>query len=144
MAIVYLGIGSNLGDRKKNIEKALQLLSANDITILKLSTIIETEPVGVPPAQEKYLNGALKAETDLPPEQLLICLKRIECALGRTASAANSPRPIDLDILLYNQLRLQTPELTIPHPRMYQRDFVMRPLKEIEPDFTRDLEHAHR
>ena len=144
MAIVYLGIGSNLGNRKKNIETAITLLKENDITILKCSTAIETDPVGGPPTQEKFLNGVLKIETLLSPHKLLDQLKIIEQQLGRVKTIPDGPRSIDLDILLYDQLDIHTPQLTIPHPRMFKRDFVMRPLKEIEPQLVEGLSHARR
>lgn len=142
MATVYLGIGSNLGNRRKNIEDAIFSLRKNRINVLKRSTIIETDPVGGPPNQGKFLNGVLKIRTQLTPEKLLHLLKRIEQELGRTRTVVNGPRIIDLDILLYNHLRLQTSQLTLPHPRMLQRDFVMKPLKEIDPLLTEELCHA--
>jgi len=145
MAIVYLGIGSNLGNRRENVEAAIALLKEAGLTVLKISTIIETDPVGGPPNQEKFLNGVLKIETHLSPQKLLGRLKYIEQQLGRVKTITNNgPRPIDLDILLYDQLDLQTPQLTIPHPRMLERNFVMRPLKEIEPQLAEELFHAHR
>jgi 2-amino-4-hydroxy-6-hydroxymethyldihydropteridine diphosphokinase len=143
MATVYLGIGSNLGNRKKNIEDAVTSLRKNHISILKRSTIIETDPVGGPPDQGKFLNGVLKAQTELSPNELLNLLKHIEQELGRTKTVLNGPRIIDIDILLYDDLILQTPQLTLPHPRMFARDFVMNPLKEIEPHLHEELCHAH-
>ena len=143
MATVYLGIGSNLGNRQKNIEDAVTSLRKNRISILKCSTIIETDPVGGPPDQEKFLNGVLKVQTQLSPQKLLHLLKRIEQELGRTKTIPNGPRIIDLDILLYDHLKLQTPQLTLPHPYMFKRDFVMKPLKEIEPLMSEELYHAY-
>ncbi len=143
MAIVYLGIGSNLGDRKANIATAKMLLEKNNITIIQCSRIIETNPVGGPPSQPNFLNGVLKVETDLKPKDLLDRLKAIEQTLGRKVTVRNGPRTIDLDILLYDQLQYQTPQLTIPHPRMLKRDFVMNPLKEISPHLAKELIHAH-
>ena len=142
MATVYLGIGSNLGNRKKNIEDAVTSLKKNHINVLKRSTVIETDPVGGPPDQEKFLNGVLKVQTPLTPQKLLNLLKQIEQELGRAKTVLNGPRIIDLDILLYDHLKLQTPQLTLPHPRMFKRDFVMKPLKEIEPHLTEELYHA--
>ena len=142
MATVYLGIGSNLGNRRKNIEDAVTSLRKNRINILERSTIIETDPVGGPPAQKKFLNGVLKVQTQLAPQRLLHLLKYIERELGRTKTVVNGPRIIDLDILLYDHLKMQTPQLTLPHPRMRERDFVMKPLKEIEPLLTEELSHA--
>lgn len=138
MAIVYLGIGSNMGNREKNIRDALALLSTLNITILKRSTIMESDPVGGPP-QQKYLNAVIKAKTSLSPQDLLINLKSIEHQMGRIKTIKNGPRPIDIDILLYDNVHIQTSTLTIPHPRMLERDFVLRPLKEIEPDIIKLL-----
>lgn len=141
MSIVYIGIGSNLGNREDNIRKAIDLLEKSGMRILKTSTIIETDPVGGPP-QGKFLNAVMKVETVLSPEELLKVLLSIESNLGRIRTMKNEPRTIDLDILLYDALTLHTPHLTIPHPRMLERDFVMQPLKEIEPHIE-DLIHAH-
>ena len=143
MAIVYLGLGSNLGDRKENIATALDLLKANGIKVLQCSALIETNPVGGPPHQGLFLNGALKAETELSPKALLACLKKIEKHIGRTKTIHNGPRIIDLDILLYNDLILNEPGLMIPHPRMLVRDFVMKPLREINPHLAERISHAH-
>lgn len=117
---------------------AIRRLEDNNIRIRKRSSLIETDPVGGPP-QGKFLNGVLEAATDLSPENLLKCLKTIEQELGRSATIRNGPRTIDLDILLYDDLRVETEELTIPHPRMKEREFVMRPLNEIDPDLARKL-----
>ena len=143
MAIVYLGIGSNLGNRQKNIEDAIASLKEKRIRILKRSTIIETDAVGGPAGQNKFLNGVLKVQTRLAAQELLRVLKRVERELGRIKTVENGPRIIDLDILLYDHLKLQTPQLTLPHPRMLQRGFVMTPLKEIEPQLVEELYHAH-
>ncbi|MCK4881603.1 MAG: 2-amino-4-hydroxy-6-hydroxymethyldihydropteridine diphosphokinase [Candidatus Omnitrophica bacterium] len=143
MATVYIGIGSNLGNRKKNIEDAIVSLRKNRIRVLKRSTIIETDPIGGPPNQGKFLNGVLKIQTQLAPQKLLHLLKQIERELGRKKTILNGPRSIDLDILLYDHLKLQTPQLTLPHPRMFKRHFVMNPLKEIEPLLTEELSHAY-
>ena len=144
MATIYLGLGSNLGDRHKNIASAVECLNQNGITIKKLSTIIETDPVGGPKDQGKFLNAVAKAETNLSPENLRNTLKTIEQTLGRVKTAKNGPRTIDLDILLYDMDVVNTSELIIPHPRMLNRDFVMIPLKEIAPDLAEELFHASR
>ena len=89
------------------------------------------------------MNGVLKAETELAPEELLVNLKEIERKVGRTKTVRNGPRVIDLDILLYNHREVQTPQLTIPHPRMLERDFVMQPLKEVAPEMVKELCHAY-
>lgn len=143
MAIVYLGLGSNLGNRKENIDSAIKLLKKNKISVLQCSRIIETAPVNCPPNQRNFLNGVLKIETDLLPHDLLRLLKTIEHQIGKKITIRNGPRPIDLDILLYNQCKIQTPNLTIPHPRMFERNFVMNPLREIDPHLTEEMMHAH-
>jgi 2-amino-4-hydroxy-6-hydroxymethyldihydropteridine diphosphokinase len=136
VAIVYLGLGSNLGNRENNIRMAIQRLEDNAIHLREMSSLIETDPVGGPP-QDKFLNAVIKATTDHPPENLLDHLKTIERQLGRTETVRNGPRTIDLDILFYDDLRIETPRLTIPHPRMKEREFVMKPLAEIDPDLAR-------
>ncbi len=143
MAVIYLGIGSNLGNREKNILSAINLLNTNAVKVLKRSNLIETLPVGGPANQGNFLNGVLKASTNLAPEELLTLLKQIEEKLGRIKTICNGPRPIDIDILLYDQIQLQTPQLTIPHPRMFERDFVLKPLEEIAPHILEDSPHAH-
>lgn len=132
MATVYLGLGSNLGDREGNIRNALRLLKKN-FSIEKISSIIETDPVGFLD-QEKFLNAVLKGKTQLSPLDLLLQIQSIEEKLGRIKTVRNGPRTIDIDILLYDQEKISTPHLTIPHPRMWERDFVVRLLKEIEPN----------
>ena len=135
MAIVYLGLGSNLGNRHANIETAVRLMAAHDITVLKISSLIETDPVGEPP-QRKFLNAVAKVETHLSPKTLLKNLNSIEAELGRERSIKNGPRTIDIDILLYDQVNITSPKLTIPHPRMHERAFVLGPLNEIEPSLS--------
>ncbi len=135
---IYLALGSNMGDRKRNIDLALRKLEGIGVKIEKISSLIETDPAGGPP-QGKYLNAVLRATTELSPEKLLIKTKVIEQKLGRTPTVRNGPRPIDIDILLYDDIALSTPELTIPHPRMRERDFVMNPLSEIAPGVARAL-----
>jgi len=138
MNTVYLAFGSNLGDRRDNIIKAIETLNRNAIYVRRCSSLIETDPVGGP-AQGKYLNAVARAETALAPETLLITLKNIETQLGRTEAVRNGPRIIDIDILLYNEQNIKIDRLTIPHPRMLQRAFVMDPLKEIAPDVYKKL-----
>lgn len=137
MATVYLGIGSNLGDRRANIDKALQLLKEDaDIRMLSVSGFIETEPEGGPP-QGKFLNGAAKIQTDLMPLELLSRLKNVERRLGRVRGEPNAPRPMDLDILFYDDVVIaEGKNLKIPHPRLAERPFVLKPLSEIAPDFV--------
>lgn len=130
MSTVYLGLGSNLGDREKNIHEAVRLLNEAGVKPLKLSSIIETDPVGGPP-QGLFLNAALKAETGLAPLELLKAAHAVEAKLGRVRTVKDGPRTIDIDILRYDDVTLNTAELVIPHPRMREREFVMQPLCEI-------------
>jgi 2-amino-4-hydroxy-6-hydroxymethyldihydropteridine diphosphokinase len=130
-----------MGDRRENILKAVEILKKDGIKVLKFSTIIETDPVGGPP-QKKFLNAVIQARTKLSPWQLLKHAKWIEKELGRVRSIPNAPRPIDIDILLYNTHQIQTSLLIIPHPRMLERDFVMLPLKEIAPVLAEELTRA--
>jgi 2-amino-4-hydroxy-6-hydroxymethyldihydropteridine diphosphokinase len=141
MAIVYLGLGSNLGDRADYMSRAIQELGKNGVRLKKMSTVIETDPVGGP-VQGKFLNAAAECETNLSPAELLKTLKNIERTMGRTKSVTDGPRIIDLDILLYDQVKMNTPELTIPHPKMLSRSFVMVPLREIAPHITKDIEQC--
>lgn len=131
---VYLGLGSNLGDRKANLEKALQLLGER-LQIDQVSSLYETEPVGHA-EQPMFFNAVCRAETGLGPLQLLSLIKGIEATLGRVPSFANSPRSIDVDILFYNDLCMETADLTIPHPKIKERAFVLIPLLEIAPQLV--------
>ncbi len=132
MAICYLGIGSNLGNRRKNIKLAVKKINAlKNTCVLKESKVIESLPAGGPSGQPDFLNAALKIKTKLSPINLLKELKRIEKDLGRTKTARFGPRVIDLDILLYGDRIMRGERLTIPHPRMFGRDFVTRPLAEV-------------
>jgi 2-amino-4-hydroxy-6-hydroxymethyldihydropteridine diphosphokinase len=139
MAIVYLALGSNLGDRLEYIQRALSALKDRGLKIVKVSTIIETGPQDAP-AQGKYLNAVLKARTGYSPEELILITQSIECQLGRVKKVFRGPRVIDIDILLYDDIKLTTPRLLIPHPRMFERAFVMRPLEEIEPALCASLQ----
>jgi len=131
MPIAYIAFGSNLGDRNKNIQHALGLLNAHqNVKIIKISSIIETKPEGGP-RQGKFLNGAVKIETNLSTEDLLGVLQDIEKQLGRKRTVKNGPRTIDLDIIFYGDEIINKPGLVIPHPKWRQRDFVVKPLNEI-------------
>jgi 2-amino-4-hydroxy-6-hydroxymethyldihydropteridine diphosphokinase len=131
---VLLGVGSNLGDRRRNIERALDLLEARGAgRIVARSKWIETEPVGGPP-QGRYLNGAVELRTRLDVRSLLEALHAVEEALGRVRTVRNAPREIDLDILLYGDRILKEPDLEIPHPRLAGRLFALGPVVEIAPD----------
>ena len=135
MAIAYLCLGSNLGEREANLRKALALLSRKG-TLDDISSIYETEPVGYK-EQPLFLNLVCRITTNLPPEELLYLTKDIETKMGRVPSGQiNSPRPIDIDILFYDNKIMETRDLTIPHPRLQDRAFVLIPLTEIAPDFV--------
>lgn len=130
---VYLGLGSNLGDREENLKKALEIL-AERLRLGKVSSIYDTDPLG-DTNQPRYLNLVCEADTMLPPEALLVLVKGIESKMGRTGKSG-APRSIDIDILLYGNMVYATPQLTIPHPRMHERAFVLVPLAEIAPDLV--------
>ena len=132
MPIVYLALGSNLGNRQQYLQKAIEELKASGVDVRKVSTIIETAPVDSPP-QGKYLNAVLKAETSHTPEELLVHTQAVENKLGRIRKVFHGPRVIDIDILLYDDIKIISRRLIIPHPRMLEREFVMKPLQEIEP-----------
>ena len=128
----YISLGSNIGDRKKNIVKACDALSSAGVKVIKLSSFYLTSPIG--PKQRDFINAAAKCQTRLAPRELLIECKRIEKEMGRKLDAKrNSPRIIDLDILLYGNKKVKTASLTIPHPQMQNRRFVLEPLAEIAP-----------
>ena len=133
MSIAYIGIGSNLGSREENCERAIKLLIENGITIVKRSSMIETEPWGVK-EQPDFINMAVEIETALKPDSLLHLLKNIEIEAGRLPTSHWGPRIIDLDILLYDDLIIKTSELEIPHPHISEREFVLKPLAEIAPE----------
>ncbi len=132
MYTCYIGVGANLSNRRKNIKLAIRKITALRKTkVIKVSKLIQSDPAGGPPCQGKFLNGALKIQTKLPPPTLLKELKKIEHELGRIKTVRNGPRVIDLDILLYADKIINTKKLVIPHPRMFFRDFVIRPLLEV-------------
>lgn len=131
--IAYLSLGSNLGDRHATMQQAILLLGKQAGTVDRVSSAIETEPWGFESAN-KFLNMCVRIITPLSPEQLLATTKDIELQLGRTTKSVNGQyhdRPIDIDILTYDDLHINTPSLTLPHPHMHERDFVMIPLREI-------------
>ena len=131
--IAYLSLGSNLGDRHTTMQSAILLLGKQAGTVDRVSSAIETEPWGFKSAN-KFLNMCVRITTTLSPEQLLATTKDIELQLGRTTKSVNGQyhdRPIDIDILTYDDLHINTPSLTLPHPHMHERDFVMIPLRDI-------------
>jgi 2-amino-4-hydroxy-6-hydroxymethyldihydropteridine diphosphokinase len=133
--LVYLSLGSNLGDRLANLRSAIDALAPAEVRVKRISSIYETAPVDYLD-QPWFLNCAVKAETNLSPFELLHALRSIEVQMGSQKEIPKGPRLIDLDILLYNFETVATPELQIPHPRMLLRRFVLVPLAEIAPSLT--------
>ncbi|KAF5040087.1 2-amino-4-hydroxy-6-hydroxymethyldihydropteridine pyrophosphokinase [bioreactor metagenome] len=136
MSKIYLSLGTNLGNKKENLTYAVQLLSEK-INILKTSSFYETEPVGYKD-QPWFMNIVVEGTTHLSPEDLLVFTQSIEQAMKRVKTIVNGPRIIDVDILLYESVKINTETLIIPHPRMTERAFVMYPLFEISPDLIID------
>ena len=134
----YVGIGANLGDREATIRDALRLLGELPETrVTAVSTLRETDPVGYAD-QPRFLNGAVELETSLPPRRLLEGLLAIERALGRVRAGTPrfGPRTIDLDLLVYGDAVVEEPGLTVPHPRLHERTFVLEPLAELNPELS--------
>lgn len=135
----YLSLGSNVGDRIEKLREAVRLLeSTPGLAVSRLSGVYETEPVGVRD-QPWFLNAVAEVSTDLSPLELLRAVKQVEKSVGRTPTYRWGPREIDVDILLYDDLRMDTEALTVPHPRMTERLFVLLPLRELLPGW-RDVE----
>lgn len=136
--MILIGLGSNLGDRKKNILTAIQKLSqGEDISIDRVSSLYETKPVGVT-NQPDFINGAISISTNLSPRALLAVCLIVECEMGRIRDERWGPRNIDIDILVYHDLIIQDEVLQIPHPRLCERAFVLIPLQEIARDIKVD------
>ena len=132
MVICYLGVGSNLGNRRKNIKLAVKKIRAlRDTRVIKQSKLFRFLPCGGPAGQPDFLNAALKIQTNFSPPSLLKKLKKIENELGRVSAVRFGPRVIDLDILLYGTRIVRNKNLIVPHPRMFGRDFVIQPLTEV-------------
>lgn len=125
---VVVALGSNLGDRRRYLARAVDELR-RVISVVRVSSIIETDPVDAPPP--KFLNMVVVGYTDLSPEALLDALQKIETRLGRRRTTRNAPRVIDLDLILHSANRRRSARLTLPHPRYREREFVMRPLREV-------------
>ena len=139
MTRAVLGLGSNLGDRRRNLERAVaQLDGTPGVRVKRVSSFRVTPPFGVQD-QPEFLNGVVEIETDLDPTELLAAVKAIEKALGRLPAYRWGPRLIDIDILLYDRLRWESPELTIPHPGILERPFVREPLAELAPERLEEL-----
>lgn len=129
---VFVALGSNLGDRERHIRAALEeLAEAGDVRVIRCSALHETEPVGGPAGQGPYLNAVAEVDTALPPRELLNRLLAVEARHGRRRAERCGSRTLDLDLLLYRERVIDEPELTVPHPRMWERAFVMEPLAEI-------------
>ena len=133
MKLVYIALGSNLGDRAELLRQAREQIDAPDLRVLRASSIYETAPRDVED-QPWFLNQVIECETELFPRQLLARLQKIERAMGRKRGIAKGPREIDLDILLFGDAVVKAPELEIPHPRMAERRFVLEPLAELAPE----------
>ena len=130
---LYISLGTNLGNKEETMHRAIALINERIGSVLRTSSFIETEPWGFQ-SENTFLNAACLVETSLTPMQCLKETQKIERLLGRTTKSKNGEyhdRPIDLDLLLYDNLEMHTPELTLPHPHMQERDFVMIPLREI-------------
>ena len=143
MATLYLSIGTNLGNRQSNMETALALIGQKVVTFKAVSGVMETEPWGFKSAN-KFLNLAVQVNTDLEPMQALLITQGIERQIGRTAKTSvdgYKDRIIDIDLLMYDDLVLDTPDLTIPHKLMHKRRFVLEPLAEIAPQAEHPVLH---
>jgi 2-amino-4-hydroxy-6-hydroxymethyldihydropteridine diphosphokinase len=130
---VYLGLGSNMGDREAQIASALEALNTPDLRLLRKSSLYETEPIGFKD-QAWFLNMGGEFETDLFPKQLLHRMQKVELSMGRVRSIRNGPRTIDIDVLLYGNSVIKTEELEIPHPRYRERRFTLVPMAELSPN----------
>lgn len=151
MNTVYIGIGTNIGDRSKNISDALDAVNhLPDTSVTKVSPVYETEPWGYT-EQDNFYNVCAEIQTALSPNGILGACLGIEAALGRRRTFKYAPRVIDIDVLLYNDLKMNTAELTVPHPRIAERAFVLIPLKDVFPelktgdiDFTSAFENCSK
>ena len=143
MTRAWIALGSNVGDRRANLERALAGLARTPSTrVVRSSSWIETDPVGGPAGQGPYLNGVAELETELGPRELLERLLALEREAGRVRTVEGAPRTLDLDLLLHGESRIDEPGLIVPHPRMEQRIFVLAPLAELAPDLV--LPHCGR
>lgn len=132
--IAYIGLGANLGDPRRQVEEAIERLGeAEEVEVMRVSSFYLTPPLG-PPGQPWYVNAAAQVKTRLTAEELMTVLLGIETAMGRVRGERWGPRLIDLDLLLYNGEIISRPDLTVPHPEMHRRAFVLAPLAEIAPD----------
>lgn len=134
MKTVYLALGTNLGDRARNLRAAIERIQAAGVRLTKQSSVYETAPM-YRSAQPQFFNMVIEGETDVLPKVLLRRLLSIEQEMGRKRVVENGPRIIDIDILFYGRFTIATPELTVPHPGLEERRFVLEPLAEIAPDW---------
>lgn len=142
MPTAYIALGSNLGDRWETLSAAVRRLRAEPgLRVIATSNFYETAPINCPPGSGAFLNAVVAVETDRPPENLLQLLLRIERQFGRVRTEPNAPRTLDLDLILYGDQVINTPELVIPHPRMHERDFVLAPLADLAGSVGRDAFH---
>ena len=130
----FLGLGSNLGDRMALLQSAVRSIPG----VVKVSPVYETDPVGGPPGQDRYLNVVVELSTTLSPRQLLELARRLEADAGRVRTVKDGPRTLDVDILLVGDLEVDEPDLKVPHPRMWERRFVLAPLADLAPDLVDD------
>ena len=134
MTVAYIGLGANVGPREVTLLRAVDLLAeADDVEMLAVSQLRETDPVGIVD-QPRFLNGAAQIETSLSPRALLELLLRIEQSLGRVREERWGPRTVDLDLLAYGDLTVDEPGLRVPHPRLHERRFALEPLAELDPE----------
>jgi 2-amino-4-hydroxy-6-hydroxymethyldihydropteridine diphosphokinase len=144
-AVGYLGLGSNVGDRRAHLLSAVKALPGHGVTVLKSSSVYETEPVGEVLEQRDFYNACVEVETELGPLELLEACKQVERSLGRAAAGVrHGPRVIDVDVLLLGDQRFESERLVLPHPSILERRFVLVPLLELEPpraaEFTAALQ----
>ena len=133
----YLGLGSNIGDRRANLQAVVQRLPRHGITVVRSSSVYDTEPVGLVPDQPEFLNACIEIETEHDPAQLLAACKKVEQEVGRHAGGPrHGPRVIDVDVLLLADLVYESERLTLPHREVTSRRFVLVPLLELEPELT--------
>jgi len=133
LTLVYISLGSNLGEREAHLGEARRRLADHGARLLRTSSVVESEPYGVPD-QPRFLNQVVEVEWDGSPRELLVTAKQVEGEVGRTPSFRWGPREIDVDILLFGDLQVAEPDLVIPHPGLRERPFVLDPLRELRPD----------
>ena len=137
----WIGLGSNMGDRERAIRGALHRIEGRRTRVVRVSSIYETAPMYLED-QEPFLNAVAEVQTSISPPSLLAHLRAVEASLGRVRTIRNGPRVIDLDLLLYEEVRMCTRDLELPHPRMTERRFVLEPLAELAPGLRHPVSHA--